>query len=70
MTVVDATAMDFATVDHLDGEKFIKLTRDAEGNHHWIPVAWVTRVDDQVHIDRPGDQAMQEWSTSAPQDLP
>jgi hypothetical protein len=23
---------------------------------------WVTSVGDKVHIDRPGDQAMREWS--------
>jgi hypothetical protein len=69
MTVTDSNSMDFATVDHLDHGKTIKLTRDDEGNHHWIPLAWVTRVDDHVHLDRPGDQAMQEWSTSAPQEL-
>jgi hypothetical protein len=25
---------------------------------------WVTRVDEHVHVDRPGDQAMKEWSTT------
>jgi hypothetical protein len=24
----------------------------------------VTRVDDKVHVDRPGDQAMREWRTT------
>jgi len=26
-------------------------------------------VDAQVHVDRPGDQAMKEWSTSPPPDI-
>jgi hypothetical protein len=69
MTVMDSNSMEFAKVDHLDGGNTIKLTKDDKGNHHWIPLAWVTRVDDCVHLDRPGDQAMQEWSTSAPQEL-
>jgi hypothetical protein len=69
MAVIDSNSMEFATVDHLDGGNSIKLTKDDKGKHHWIPQAWVTRVDDSVHIDRPGDQAMQEWSTSAPQEL-
>jgi hypothetical protein len=34
--------------------------------HHWIPVEWVTQVDDKVHVDRPGDQAMQDWSDMPP----
>jgi hypothetical protein len=57
---------EFATVDHLDTGETIKLTRDEEGNHHWMPLAWVKRVDDRVHVDRPTSQAKQEWSTSSP----
>ena len=34
--------------------------------HHYIPLEWVTSVDDKVHVDRPGKQAMQEWTTSPP----
>ena len=56
---------DVTTVDHVDGN-YIKLTRNGspDGQHHWIPMDWVTRVDAQVHVDRPGDQAMREWSTT------
>lgn len=43
----------------------IKLTRDESGQHHYIPLEWVTSVDDEVHIDRPREQAMKEWSTTA-----
>jgi hypothetical protein len=52
----------FAIVDHVEGADMIKLTKDAKGKHHYIPMKWVTSVDDKVHIDRPGDQAMREWS--------
>jgi len=69
MPVACSMESEFATVDHLDAGETIKLTRDEEGNHHWIPLAWVTRVDDKVHIDRPTSQAKQEWSTSSPADL-
>ena len=63
MPVVCSDGGQFATVDRVEGNS-IKLTRDDEGQHHWIPMSWVTRVDDHVHVDRPGDQAMREWSTS------
>jgi hypothetical protein len=43
----------------------IKLAKDKSGHHHYIPVSWVTSIDDAVHIDRPGDQAMREWSEEA-----
>jgi hypothetical protein len=69
MPVVCSMESEFATVDHLDAGNTIKLTKDEDGNHHWIPLAWVTRVDQHVHIDRPATQALQEWSTSSPADL-
>ncbi|HEX7843836.1 MAG TPA: hypothetical protein VF469_40455 [Kofleriaceae bacterium] len=33
--------------------------------HHYIP-STVTPVDDKVHVDRPGDQAMRAWMTTPP----
>lgn len=62
MPVVCSENGQFATVDHLEGKDAIKLVRDKTGKHHFIPLAWVTTVDDKVHIDRPGSQAMREWS--------
>lgn len=56
----------FAVVDHLEGKDTIKLNKDAAGQHHYIPLSWVTSVDDKVHVDRPGEQAMREWSTQPP----
>lgn len=67
MPVVCSNNGQFATVDHLDGQSTIKLRRDDQGQHHYIPLSWVTSVDDKVHVDRPGDQAMREWSTKPPQ---
>lgn len=69
MAVVGVNHEPVGTVDHLDASNTLKLTRDDEGNHHWIPLAWVARVDTEVHLDRPGDRAKQEWSDSNPADL-
>jgi hypothetical protein len=66
MPVVCSRGGQFAVVDHLEGKDAIKLTRDRSGQHRYIPMSWVRSVDTQVHIDRPGDQAMKEWSTSPP----
>ena len=52
----------FAVVDHVEGTDMIKLAKDKDGKHHYIPMKWVTSVDEKVHIDRPGTQAMREWS--------
>jgi hypothetical protein len=66
MPVVCSNGGQFATVDHLDAGNTIKLTKDDRGLHHWIPVDWVTQVDKKVHVDRPGEQAMQDWSDTPP----
>jgi hypothetical protein len=67
MPVVCSEGGQFATVDHVDKNNSIKLTKDDQGQHHWIPADWVTRVDQHVHVDRPGRQAMREWYTDVPQ---
>lgn len=64
MPVVCSEGGQFATVDHMEGSDKIKLTRDDAGKHHYIPLSWVTMVDDKIHVDRPGKQAMKEWSIS------
>lgn len=63
MPVVCSEDGQFAVVDHVDGKDSIKLKKDKTGKHHFIPMKWVTTVDNKVHIDRPGKQAMQEWRT-------
>jgi hypothetical protein len=63
MPVVCSEDSQFAVVDHVDGKDSIKLKKDKSGHHHFIPMKWVTTVDNKVHIDRPGDQAMREWRT-------
>jgi len=66
MPVVCSEGGQFAVVDHMASDnRTIKLAKDASGQHHYIPFSWVTKVDDKVHIDRPGTQAMREWSSEA-----
>ncbi len=61
MPVVCSQEGQFAIVDHMDGSDSIKLKKDKNGKHHFIPLNWVKSVDSKVHIDRPGDEAMQDW---------
>jgi hypothetical protein len=67
MPVVCSEDGQFATVDHMEGANSIKLTKDKFGQHHYIPLSWVvSTADGKVKIDRSGDQAMREWSTTSP----
>jgi len=63
MPVVCSQGGQFAVVDHMEGTNLIKLAKDKDGKHHYIPVSWVTSAEDgKLHVDRPGTEAMQQWS--------
>jgi hypothetical protein len=66
MAVVGADGAPVGTVDHLDAQDTIKLTKDEQGQHHWIGMTDVARVDAQVHLHVPAPQAMQRWMTTPP----
>ena len=67
MPVVCSQDGQFATVDHIEGPSTIKLKKDETGQHHYIPASWVTAIEGgKVKVDRPGDQAMREWSGTPP----
>lgn len=70
MPVVCTDGTQVGTVDHLEGENSVKLARDEDGNHHWIPIGWVTGMESgRVSIDRSVAQAQEEWSDSNPENL-
>ena len=70
MPVVCSQGGQFAIVDHMEGQECIKLQRDKSGQHHYIPLAWVTSTENgQLKVDRPGDQATREWSNQPPGNL-
>jgi hypothetical protein len=54
----------FATVDRMEGTDTIKLTRDAAGLHHYMPLSWAKRVvDGKIQVDRAAKDVMAAWST-------
>ncbi|HEY9210790.1 MAG TPA: DUF2171 domain-containing protein [Methylotenera sp.] len=67
MPVVCSLDGEFAKVDHMQGDTTIKLMKDKNGQHHFIPLSWVTSIENgQVKVDRPGDEAMKQWDTNGP----
>jgi hypothetical protein len=67
MPVVCSEDGQFAVVDHMVDANTIKLNRDKTGQHHYIPLSWVTSTEGgKVKVDRPGDEAMEDWSTTPP----
>jgi hypothetical protein len=54
-------------VDRVEGNS-IKLAKNdpkAGGQHHMIPMNWVERVDEHVHLNKDCGAAMREWQTDA-----
>ena len=67
MEVLGSDGKHVGTVDHLAKSWLIKLTKgDApDGKHHLLPVAWVERVDQHVHLSKSSQEAKQQWQTAA-----
>ena len=64
MEVVGSDGDHVGTVDHCEGPNIIKLTKNdpsAGGEHHYIPLAWVASIDQQVHLAHPGSEARSRW---------
>jgi hypothetical protein len=68
MEVLGSDGQHVGTVDHMLGADKIKLTKNdpaAQGHHHLIPLAWVSRVDKSVHLSKTQKEAMQAWEHAA-----
>ena len=66
MAVVASCGTTVGKVDHVEG-KTIKLTRNdsPDGMHHFIPAAWVSRVDEKVHLSKNSEETKQGWKADA-----
>ncbi len=54
MEVYASDGTKIGTVDHMEGADRIKLakTTSPDGEHHYVPMAWVDHVDRHVHLNR------------------
>ncbi len=62
MDVIGSCGNKLGRVDRVEGSS-IKLTRNdsPDGQHHLIPMSWVSRVDSQVHLSKNCGEAKREW---------
>ncbi|UNK39638.1 DUF2171 domain-containing protein [Shinella sp. H4-D48] len=65
MEVKAADGRHVGTVDHMEGDSRIKLTRNDsdDGQHHLIPLDWVDHVDSHVHLNKDAEDVKREWSS-------
>jgi len=63
--VVDNSGSHVGTVDHMQGEDQIKLTKSdpaSGGMHHFIPLSWVDRVEsDKVILSKNKAEVTASW---------
>jgi len=66
MSVVGSCGNRVGVVDHVEGNA-IKLTKNdsSDGQHHFIPVGWVEKVDSEVHLRKNSQEAEQQWKANA-----
>lgn len=66
MPVYASCGKQVGVVDHLEGSA-IKLTRkdSKDGQHHYIPTAWVAKVDSHVHLNKNSQETEKNWSPSS-----
>lgn len=66
MEVISSDGMKLGIVDHMEGEKAIKLAKqDApDGRHHLIPLRWVDHVDQKVHLNKQANDATAQWKAA------
>jgi len=66
MSVISSCGCTMGKVDHLEGNA-IKLTRNdsPDGQHHFVPTAWVDHVDNHVHLKKNADETKQGWKSDA-----
>lgn len=62
MEVVASCGTTIGKVDHVEGDT-IKLTKkdSADGQHHRIPLAWVAKVHDHVHLNKDHKEVEGQW---------
>ena len=66
MDVIASCGKKVGVVDHVGGGA-IKLTKkdSPDGQHHFIPVGWVERVDSHVHLKKNSAETEQNWKSAA-----
>jgi hypothetical protein len=67
MEVIASDGQKVGQVDHLEGADKIKLTKQgaADGKHHFIPVTWVAKIDQHVHLNKAAKDVKAQWSEAA-----
>jgi hypothetical protein len=64
MDVISSDRKAVGKVDKIEGDGTIKLTKQSSPDgqhHHFIPLSWVDRVDQHVHLNKSGADVTLHW---------
>ena len=61
MAVFSSHGEQLGAIDHIEGGN-LELVRDAVGQHHFIPLRWIDRVEDAVYLTRTGEDVRRLWA--------
>ena len=66
MNVIASCGKTVGAVDRVEGSA-IKLTKSdsPDGQHHFIPVGWIERVDSHVHLTKNSKETEEGWKSDA-----
>jgi hypothetical protein len=66
MSVIASCGEQVGVVEHIEGNA-IKLTKNEspDGQHHFIPIGWIDRVDNHVHLRKDAKETEQSWKSDA-----
>ena len=62
MDVYASCGTKIGAVDHVEGDA-VKLTKNGspDGKHHRIPMSWVAKVHDHVHLNKDHKEVQSQW---------
>jgi hypothetical protein len=61
MDVVSSRDEPLGSVDHVQGSS-VKLVRDVLGQHHLVPIGWIERIDDKIHLTHSAEEVERLWA--------
>ena len=67
-----AVGQHVGTVDHLDGDNYIKLTKkdSSDQQHRWIPTSWVARADNKaIYLNKTEEEFHAKACKSCPEEI-
>ena len=66
MDVLASCGKKIGVVDGVE-ENALKLTRQdsPDSLHHYVPISWISRVDDRVHLIKNSEETVEGWQSSA-----